>query len=223
MERLTVALPKGRLLGRAREMLRLLACPDLDLHDDSRKLVYEDRSGQWRFILAKAGDVPIYVEHGAADAGIVGLDALRESGCDVYAPLPLGFGRCRIVLAAPQARAEQSQHHSLRLQTGLRIATKYPRIARTYFLERGISVEVIGLSGSVELAPAVGLADLLVDIVDTGTTLRENDLVEIEELMRSEAYLIVNRASYVLRSERIKALISGLAELCAAATPVARS
>lgn len=223
MERLTVALPKGRLLGRARELFQLLGCPDLDLRDDSRRLVYEASSGEWRFILAKAGDVPIYVEHGAADAGIVGLDALRESGCDVYAPLPLGFGRCRIVLAAPQARADQAQHRNLRLQTGLRIATKYPRIARDYFLSRGISVEVIGLSGSVELAPTVGLADLLVDIVDTGTTLRENGLVEIEELMRSEAYLIVNRASYVLKSERVKALIGGLATLCQVAAPVVRS
>jgi ATP phosphoribosyltransferase len=213
MERLTIALPKGRLLTRTRELFHRLGCVDLALHDDSRKLVYEDQSGRWRFVLAKAGDVPIYVEHGAADVGIVGLDALRESGCDVYAPLPLGFGKCRIVVAAPRARAARAQEHPLRLEIGLRIATKYPRIARQHFMERGISVEIIGLGGSIELAPTIGLADLLVDIVDTGRTLRENDLVEIEELMRSEAYLIVNHASYVLKGAEVKSLIEGLTGL----------
>ena len=213
MERLTIALPKGRLLRPTRELFQQLGCPDLQITDDSRKLVYEDQSGRWRFILAKAGDVPIYVEHGAADAGIVGLDALREAGSDVYAPLPLGFGACRVVVAAPRQRAERVQEHPLRLETGLRIATKYPRITREYFLQRGLSVEIIGLTGSIELAPTIGMADLLVDIVDTGTTLRENGLVEIEQLMHSEAYLIVNRASYVLKSERVQALIGGLAAL----------
>jgi ATP phosphoribosyltransferase len=213
VERLTVALPKGRLLIHARDLFQRLGCTDLAMHDDSRKLVYEDQSGRWRFILAKAGDVPIYVEHGAADVGIVGLDALRESGCDVYASLPLGFGKCRVVVAAPRARAARVQEHPLRLETGLRIATKYPRVARQAFMERGISVEIIGLSGSIELAPTIGLADLLVDIVDTGRTLRENGLVEIEELMRSEAYLIVNRASYVLKGAEVKALIEGFARL----------
>ncbi len=211
MERLTIALPKGRLLARARGLFHGLGCRDLQLTDDSRKLVHEDLSGRWRFILAKATDVPVYVEYGVADAGIVGLDVLRESNSDVYAPLPLGFGRCRVVLAAPRARAARN----LRLETGLRIATKYPRISRDYFMQRGLSVEIIGLTGSVELAPNVGLADLLVDVVDTGRTLRENDLVEVEEIMRCEAYLIVNRASYVLKSEGIKALIRDLATLSA--------
>ena len=210
MDRLTIALPKGRLLGRTRELFRSLGCHDLELHDDSRKLVYDDLSSRWRFVLAKATDVPVYVEYGVADAGIVGLDVLRESGSDVYAPLPLGFGRCRIVLAAPRERSRRN----LRLESELRIATKYPHITREYFMQRGLSVEIIGLSGSVELAPNVGLADLLVDVVDTGRTLRENDLVEVEEIMRSEAYLIVNRASFVLKNEGIKALIRDLGATC---------
>jgi ATP phosphoribosyltransferase len=199
------------MLRRSRELFHGLGCTDLALTDDSRKLIYEDESGAYRFILAKASDVPVYVEHGVADAGIVGLDVLQEMGSDVYAPLPLGFGCCRIVVAAPRAR----QNLDLRLHNGVRIGTKYPQIAREHFLRKGVTVEIIPLSGSVELAPAVGLSDLLVDIVDTGRTLRENDLVEIEEIMDSQAYLIVNRASYAIKGTAVTALIEGLAPLVA--------
>jgi ATP phosphoribosyltransferase len=191
---LTIALPKGRLLAPAIRLLQRMNCDARALRESSRRLVVEDPSKGWRFILAKPNDVPIYVEYGVADLGIVGHDVLREREPDVYEPLALGFGRCRLVLAGPVARAGAN----LRLEPVLRIATKYPHLTRTYFQRRGLAVEVIPLAGSVELAPAAGLADLLVDIVDTGRTLRENGLVEIETLLESEAMLIANRASYKL-------------------------
>lgn len=212
MDRLTIALPKGRLLEDARQMFQQAGYTDLGLTEQSRKLMYDDASGRFRFLLAKAADVPVYVEYGVADAGIVGLDVLREMKSDVYAPLPLGFGRCRVVVAVPRSRLGINP----RLENGIRIASKYPGIAREYFMKQGVSVEIIPLSGSIELAPAVGLSDMLVDIVDTGRTLRENDLVETEQIMASEAYLIVNRASYSLKSAAISALIAELTPWCEA-------
>jgi ATP phosphoribosyltransferase len=159
-----------------------------------------------RFLLAKPADVPVYVEYGAADLGIVGQDALWESGRDVYEPLQLGFGRCRLVLAG----APSQRDRNLRLATGLRVATHYPRLARQYFEGRGLSVETVSLAGSIELAPLVGLADLVVDVVETGRTLRENGLVELVEVASSQATLIVNRVSYRLRLAEIRRLLDGL-------------
>lgn len=193
-QQLTLALPKGRLLTQSLPLLRRVGCDVGAIGDGTRRLIVEDATGRWRFILAKPNDVPVYVEHGVADLGIVGQDILREQGSDVYEPLSLGFGRCRMVLAGPASRSVAN----VRLESVLRIATKYPAITRAYFQEQGLAIEVIPLSGSVEVAPAAGLADLLVDIVDTGRTLRENGLVEIETLFTSEAVLIANRASYKL-------------------------
>ena len=206
MEPLTIALPKGRMQDQVLDLFRAAGYTIDQESTTSRKLIFQDASGGLRFILAKPADVPTYVEHGAADLGIVGEDVLREGGRDVYEPLGLGFGKCRLVLAGPK----EARNLNLRLETNLRIATKYPRLAREYFQGQGISPEIIPLSGSVELAPAVGLADLLVDLVQTGSTLRENDLVEIETIMNSQAMLVVNQASHKLRLAEIQELISKL-------------
>ncbi|HEX9077888.1 MAG TPA: ATP phosphoribosyltransferase, partial [Anaerolineae bacterium] len=179
---LRIALAKGRLLDPSIQIFESLG---YDLRDArrSRKLVIEDPVLGTRFLIAKPMDVPIYVEYGAADVGIVGQDALYESGTNVYEPLVLNYGHCRLVLAGkPEYRNAE-----WKMLAGLRIATKYPRLAKKYFASRGLSAEIIEVYGSVELAPGVGLADLIVDVVDTGRTLKENGLVELDELFQSQA------------------------------------
>lgn len=205
MERLTVALPKGRLLEPSMALFRRLGHLCL-VGNGSRQLLMDEPGADLRFLLAKAADVPVYVEYGAADLGIVGQDVLRESGRDVYEPLQLGFGHCRLVLAG----APSQQGCDFRLASSVRVATKYPRLARAYFLQYGISAEIIHLTGSIELAPQVGLTDLLVDVVQTGRTLRENDLVELEEIMKCQATLIVNRVSHRLRLAEIRCLLAAI-------------
>ncbi len=204
MSQLTIALAKGRLLEPS---IRLLESMGYDLRDarDSRKLVIESNGA--RFLIAKASDVPVYVEYGAADAGIVGQDALRESGVNVYEPAVLGFGACRLMVAGKPEYKEAEW----KMLAGLRVATKYPRCAQKYFSSRGLSAEIITLYGSMELAPMVGLADLIVDVVDTGRTLRENGLVELDEIFKSQAALIVNRASHTLKVDAVRRLIDNIA------------
>ncbi len=208
MDPLTVALPKGRLLEPAATLFRRLGWR-CELGNGSRQLLATEREmagGAIRFLLAKPADVPVYVEYGAADLGIVGQDVLWESGRDVYEPLRLAFGQCRLVLAGlPSQRGR-----NFRLATGLRVATKYPRLARAYFQQQGLSVEIIPLTGSIELAPLVGLADLVVDVVETGRTLRENGLVELEEIAACQAMVIVNRVAYRLRLAEIHDLVAAL-------------
>jgi len=211
MEPLTIALPKGRMQDAALDLLTAIGLGPTPEALSARKLVFPDASGSVRYVLAKPADVPTYVEYGAADVGVSGEDVLRESGRQVYEPLRLGFGHCRLVLAGPPA----ARGRNLRLDIGLRVASKYPRLAQAYCLKRGIPAEIIPMSGSVELAPTVGLADLLVDLVETGTTLRENGLVELDLIMRSQAALIVNRASHKLRFAAIQGLISDLAKVVA--------
>ncbi|MBI5880271.1 MAG: ATP phosphoribosyltransferase [Chloroflexi bacterium] len=203
MRGLTIALPKGRLLSNSLRALESGGVHFAEAHKDSRRLMFTSTDGGWRLILVKPVDVVTYVEHGAADLGIVGEDVVRESGVDVLQPLTLPFGQCRIVVAG----TPQQKQANLRLLTNLRVATKYPRITRDHFSRHGLSAEIIGLSGSIELGPAIGLADLLVDVVDTGRTLRENGLVEIETILHSAACLIVNRASLVMYSDRINRLV----------------
>ncbi len=197
---ITIALAKGRLLTPS---IKLFESLGIDLRDarDSRKLVIDTSNA--RFLIAKANDVPVYVEYGAADVGIVGQDVLRESGSEVYEPLALNYGHCRLVVAGKP----EYKDAEWRMIAGLRVATKYPRVAKKYFAARGLSAEIIGLYGSIELAPGVGLADLIVDVVDTGRTLRENGLVELDEIFKSQAAFIVNRASHTLRVNEIRALI----------------
>jgi ATP phosphoribosyltransferase len=202
MSNLTIALAKGRLLDPSIEILESLGY-NLDELKTSRKLVIEDKAHGASFILAKPMDVPIYVEYGAADVGIVGQDVLRESEVDVYEPLVLGYGQCRLAVAGKP----DYQKAEWRLLAGLRVATKYPRVAKKYFSARGLSAEIIEVYGSVELAPAVGLADLIVDVVDTGSTLKANGLIELDEVFKSQAALIVNRASHTLKVDAIRSLI----------------
>ncbi len=202
MNPLTIALAKGRLLEPS---VALLESFGYDLRDvqDTRKLVIEDATRGVRFILAKPMDVPIYVEYGAADVGIVGQDALRESETNVYEPLVLGYGQCRMVVAGKP----QYKDAEWKMLAGLRVATQYPRTARKYFATRGLSVEIIQVYGSVELAPGVGLADLIVDVTETGRTLVDNGLVELDEVFSSQAAFIINRASHTLRVEQVRELI----------------
>lgn len=206
MEPLMVALPKGRM---QEEILALFEAAGYPAAPEaaSRALIFDDLTGRLRFILAKPADVPTFVEYGAAALGVSGQDVLRESGREVYEPLSLGVGKCRMVLAGPP----EAKGRNLRLASNLRVASKYPRITRRYFEERGLSAEIIPLSGSIELAPAVGLADLLVDLVQTGRTLRENGLVELETIMESQATLIVNRAWHKLQFQTIQEIIRQLA------------
>ena len=201
---ITIAIAKGRMQD---EALALLACAGVRLDEEarnSRRLALSDESGKYRFIFVKPADVPVYVEHGIADCGVVGRDVLLESQADLLLPLDLGIARCRMVVAAADA---EIMTKSLGM---LRVATKYSQIARTHFGARGIPVEIIQLSGSVELAPALGLADLIVDLVETGRTLRENGLAVVEEIAESTGRLVVNRASYQLKSDAITELVQAL-------------
>ncbi len=205
MATVTVALPKGRL---AEEAIRFLADAGLAVPSDlesSRQLILSTGDG-FRYLLAKPGDVPTYVAHGAADIGIAGLDVLRESQEDLYEPLMLPFGYCRLSVAAPKDRPKRP----LRLETRPRVATKFPNLAESFFRSRGISSDIIVLKGSVELAPLVGLSDMIVDLVQTGSTLRANNLEEIEVIMQSQAVLVVNRASYRLNERLMDDLIARL-------------
>lgn len=209
MNALTIALPKGRLLPHALDVLAAVGLDTHELRGNTRKLIIPDPKNNARFLLLKPFDVVTFVEYGAADLGIVGQDVLLEGDSDVFEPLALPFGHCRIVLAARRERAQTDW----RLETSLRIASKYPRLTRKFFVERGWSAEIIPLHGSIEIAPALGLSDLLVDIVDTGRTLKENGLVEIETLCHSQAALIVNRASHALRFQEIESLLRALARV----------
>ena len=204
---LTVALSKGKLLAGAEALFRRAGLPFPD--QPGRRLVVA--LDGLRFLFVKDMDVPTYVEHGVADVGVAGRDVLLESGSDVYEPLDLGFGRCRLVVARRHGRPGA-------LGTA-RVATKYPRVAARHFLERGVSVEVVRLAGSVELAPGLGLADCIVDVVETGRTLAENGLEVVEEVAPSSARLIVNRASWHARREDVAALVGRLSEALAPADP----
>jgi ATP phosphoribosyltransferase len=188
------------------ETLDLLSLAGLGFANEpisSRRLAVEDESGRYRLIFVKPADVPVYVEHGIADCGIVGRDVLLESEPDLLQPLSLNIGACRMVVAAIENPPTN--------QPGiLRVATKYPRTAARHFGSRGVAVELIQLSGSVELASVLGLADCIVDLVETGKTLRENGLKIIEVITDSTARLVVNRASYQLKADAIGQLVQSL-------------
>lgn len=203
---LTIALPKGRLFRKAVTLLQKVDCGMAAL-GDGRRLLFEHPEQGTRFLILRPVDIPTYVEYGAADVGIAGKDVLEEQDCDVYEPLDLKFGRCRLVVAQPRALPASP---SLSDWSYIRVATKFPRIAERYFSARGVSVEIIRLSGSIELAPLVGLCERIVDLVETGRTLEENGLVEVDEVMQVTARLIVNRASQKTKYEQITDLITRL-------------
>jgi ATP phosphoribosyltransferase len=207
---LTLALPKGRLLEPALSLLRGLGVSGLD--GDSRRLLVTDPACGVRFIFLKPADIPTYVEYGAADLGIVGKDILAEQEPDVYEPVDLGFGPCRLVVAEPRELWERDDPSKW---SWVRVATKYPTLTERYFSERGIQVEMIRLDGSIELAPLVGLAERIVDLVQSGDTLRANGLVEVAQIMTSTARLIVNRASLKTAHARVSALIDAVRQVVA--------
>lgn len=209
-DRLTLALPKGRLLEPALALLRGLGVAGVDAA--SRKLIFVDPVRGLRLLFLKPADVPAYVTYGAADLGIVGKDILLEQEPDVYEPLDLGFGFCRLVVAEPRELFERDDPSTW---SWVRVATKYPRLTEQYFSNRGIQVEIVRLDGSIELAPLVGLADRIVDLVQSGETLRANDLVEVAEITRSTAKLIVNRASMKTEYAAVTRLIEEMAALIA--------
>jgi ATP phosphoribosyltransferase len=203
---LTIALPKGRLFREAVTLLEKIHCEAEGL-GEGRRLVYEDTEQRTRFLILRPVDIPTYVEYGAADVGIVGKDVIEEGDRDVYEPLDLRFGRCRLVVAQP---GSVSKEHALTDWSYIRVATKFPRITERYYNSKGVPVEIIRLSGSIELAPLVGLCERIVDLVETGRTLAENGLVEVGEIMRVTARLIVNRASQKTKYEQVTDLIGRL-------------
>ena len=207
---LTFALAKGRLAKKTLELLEEIGITCEEMKDkESRKLIFVNEELKLKFFLAKGPDVPTYVEYGAADIGVVGKDTLLEEGRRVYEVLDLGFGKCRMCVCGPASAKELLQHHEM-----IRVASKYPRIAKDYFYNvKHQTVDIIKLNGSVELGPIVKLSDVIVDIVETGSTLRENGLEVLEEICPLSARMIVNQVSMQMESQRIGTLIQKLREL----------
>lgn len=203
---LTIALPKGKLFSLSAKLLVRIGYTAEDLSDKSRKLIITNEEKKIRFIVSKTSDVPTYVEYGAADIGIIGKDVLLEANKEVYEMLDLGFGKCHLMMAVPKAEKREK----LTDYDHTRVATKYPHIAEQFFGQRGMQMEYIKLNGSIELGPIVGLSESIVDIVETGTTLRENDLEEIVHIVDASARLIVNRVSFKLKFDRIHELVEDL-------------
>ena len=208
---LTIALPKGKLFPLSTAMLAQAGLGAEGLSESSRKLVITNEDAKVRFIITKTQDLPTYVEYGAADIGIIGKDVLLEENKDVYELLDLKFGFCRLMAAVPQALRQEK----LSDYAHMRVATKYPRVAEQYFHSLGIQVEIIKLNGSIELAPMVGLSELIVDIVETGRTLKENKLVEVASIHPATARLIANRVSFKMKFDRINEINESLKRLLA--------
>jgi len=202
---LTIAMPKGRIFEEAAELLRQAGFQLPPEFDDSRKLIIDVPEENFRFILAKPMDVPTYVEHGVADLGIAGKDVMLEEERDVYELLDLNISACYLAVAGlPNTKMND---------VAPKVATKYPHVAAAYFREQGEQVEIIKLNGSIELAPMIGLADRIVDIVSTGRTLKENGLVEYERIVDITSRLIVNPVSFRLKDERISEIVERLSEV----------
>lgn len=201
---LNVALPKGRLGDKVYRLFKAAGYDCAAMEQDDRRLVLTDEKGDISYLLVKPSDVAIYVEHGAADVGVVGKDVLLEGGSDVYELLDLGFGKCRMAEAAPVGFREDRQRP-------LRVATKYPAIARRFYAAQSREIEIIKLNGSIELAPILGLSDVIVDIVETGKTLLENHLAPLETIVDISAWLISSRVSYQFKHQEIAAMQAALA------------
>lgn len=207
---LTFALGKGRLAVKTLDLFEQLGITCEEIRDkDSRKLIFVNEELKLRFFLSKGPDVPTYVEYGAADIGVVGKDTIMEENRRVHDVLDLGFGKCRMCVCGPEAAGELLKHHER-----IRVATKYPLIAKDYFYnKKHQTVDIIKLNGSVELGPIVGLSDVIVDIVETGSTLKENGLVVLEEVCPLSAHMIVNQVSMKMEYERISKIIHDLKEI----------
>ena len=204
---LTFALGKGRLANKTMELFEKIGITCEEMKDkDSRKLIFVNEELKLKFFLAKGPDVPTYVEYGAADIGVVGKDTIMEENRRVYEVLDLGYGKCRMCVCGPESAGELLKHHEM-----IRVASKYPNIAKDYFYnKKHQTVDIIKLNGSVELGPIVKLSDVIVDIVETGSTLKENGLEVLEEICPLSARMIVNQVSMQMEPERIKKLINDL-------------
>ncbi|TCT25488.1 ATP phosphoribosyltransferase catalytic subunit [Melghiribacillus thermohalophilus] len=208
MDYMNIALAKGRLASETMDLLREIGIQFNGWSENSRKLIFEEPVQKLKVVLVKANDVPTYVEKGAADMGIVGKDTLLEKEADVYEIMDLGFGKCKFSVAGLNQIQSTSYHK-------LTVASKYPKVAKDYFYKKGIAVDTIYLSGSVELAPLMGLSDVIVDIVETGRTLKENGLRVIEDITDISARLIVNKASFKTKSHRIHRLVEDMKHVLA--------
>jgi ATP phosphoribosyltransferase len=204
-KKIVIALPKGRLGDQAMEYFNKKGIKVSALAENSRKLIFDSDCGKYQVILVRASDVTVYVESGAADIGVVGKDMIMEYEPDVYEPKDLGIGKCRMSIAKAK---DKEIDLSFKDWGNIKIATKFTNVAKKYFKDKGINAEIIKLYGSVELAPLLGLADAIVDIVDTGNTLRENGLEEIITIFEATARIIVNKASMKLYYDRLKEIIS---------------
>lgn len=210
MRYLTFALAKGRLAKKSLELFEKIGITCEEMKDEkTRKLIFVNEELKLKFFLAKAGDVPTYVEYGAADIGVVGKDTILEEGRNLFEVMDLGFGKCRMCVCGPESAKELLKHHDM-----IRVASKYPSIAKDYFYnKKHQTVEIIKLNGSVELAPIVNLSEVIVDIVETGSTLRENGLDVLEEICPLSARMVVNQVSMKMENERIMKLLTDLKEV----------
>ncbi|MBU6079716.1 MULTISPECIES: ATP phosphoribosyltransferase [Allobacillus] len=206
MEVIKIALAKGRLAEKSVDLFESIGVVFSQFHEESRKLIFKSDHQQFEMILVKATDVATYVENGAADIGVAGKDTLLESEADVYEVIDLGFGKCRFAVAG-------KEDTDLNGMIKPRIASKYPKVTTDYFEQKGKQIETIKLNGSVELAPLVGLSDAIVDIVETGGTLKENGLVVLEDMVQSSARLICNKASFKTKGESIQPFIENVQDM----------
>ena len=211
---LTIALPKGRILKEASVLFKAAGIDITPVMQDDRRLIFEGIAEGLRFMVIRSQDVPTYVEYGAADIGIAGKDVLLEQDKDLYEPLDLGIGVCRMMVAEPK---ELSEGDNPKQWTHIRVASKYPNITLRHFINKGIQVEIIKLYGSIELAPLLGLSERIVDLVQTGETLRKNGLVEVEHIMNITSKLVCNRASLKTKPRMVKALVDSLGKAVAEA------
>ena len=204
---LNIALPKGRLGDQVYRLFSSIGYECAAIYEDNRKLVFESPENQVRYLLVKPSDVAIYVEYGAADVGVVGKDILLENNPDVYELLDLGVGKCRLCVAGKRGYQEDRDRV-------LRVASKFGNVAKKYYAGLNREIELIKLNGSIELAPILGLSDVIVDIVESGKTLNENDLVVLREIVPVSARFIVNRSSYLFKNDMIDQMLTGLVEVC---------
>lgn len=200
---ITIAISRGRLLSEAVELFRIAGIDISEVEEDTRRLIFNFEQYGMKVLIIRPTDVPAYVEYGAADCGIVGKDTLLENKNNLYEPLDLGIGKCRLVVAGPK-------DFEIKPSRTLRVATKYPRITYDYFVKRGISVEVVKLYGSLELAPLAGLADVIIDLTATGETLRKNNLRELESISEITARIVVNKVSMKVKPRELTGLIDKL-------------
>lgn len=200
---LNIALPKGRLGDKVYELFASIGYDCSEIYSDNRKLVFENKENGVRYLLVKPSDVAIYIAHGAADIGVVGKDILDEGDFDIYELLDLGLGKCNMCVAAPNDYKED-------FDRPLRVATKFVNIAKNYYISINREIEIIKLNGSIEIAPILGLSDVIVDIVESGKTLEENNLRVYEKIMPISARLIANKSSYKFKSDDINTLIEKL-------------